>query len=122
MQVLAIAVGGAVGAAARYGVARLARTYLHPQLPYGTLLVNVAGSLVLGLLVGLVGAGARIPPLVLALVGTGFCGAFTTFSTFATETLGAPNLAVTLGNLLANNVLALSAAGLGMWVGHALGS
>lgn len=75
---LAVALGGAVGAVGRY----LAGRWLPPRagIPWGTLLVNVAGSFVLGLVLG-----AGMPPWWTALLGTGFCGALTTFSTFSSE-------------------------------------
>jgi CrcB protein len=53
--------------------------------PWGTLTVNVAGSLLLGFLVGL-----PVPPAVAAVLGTGFCGALTTYSTFSWEALTLP--------------------------------
>lgn len=122
VQVVAVAVGGALGAAARFAVSRLARTYIDAALPYGTLLVNITGSLLLGILAGLVAAAVKFPPFLFALLGTGFCGAFTTFSTFATETLASNSFPVALINILANNLLALAAAALGLYIGHALGS
>ncbi|WP_229117948.1 fluoride efflux transporter FluC [Enemella evansiae] len=75
---LAVALGGAVGAVGRYLTGR----WLPPrrQIPWGTLLVNVAGSFLLGLVLG-----AGLSPWWTALVGTGFCGALTTFSTFSSE-------------------------------------
>lgn len=117
-ELLAVAAGGAAGAACRHAVGLLARAYLPPTFPYGTLFVNVAGSLLLGVLVGVAGTAARLPPLLFALVGVGFCGAFTTFSTFATDTLSRGHLAVGLLNMLANNVLAVAAAALGIYIGH----
>ncbi|MBM6402999.1 CrcB family protein [Phycicoccus sp. CSK15P-2] len=77
---LLVAAGAAVGAPARMLVGHWARRRLGNGAPTGTLVVNVAGSLVLG---ALVGGGAE--PGWLALVGTGFCGAFTTFSSLALE-------------------------------------
>lgn len=74
MTLLLVALGGAAGAAARWATAQ--------ALPgrRATLLVNVAGSLLLGLLTG-------VAPAPYALLGVGFCGAFTTFSTYAVEVL-----------------------------------
>jgi CrcB protein len=78
-DVLLVAVGGAAGSAARYlvGVAALGAS---AQLPWGTFLVNVAGSFALGVVLG-----ALPPGGVRLLLGTGFCGGFTTFSTFSSE-------------------------------------
>ena len=66
MTVLLVALGAAVGAPTRYLADRFVRSRLGPGFPWGTLLVNVVGS---------------------ALLGTGFCGALTTYSTFGHETL-----------------------------------
>ncbi|WP_305092096.1 fluoride efflux transporter CrcB [Prescottella sp. R16] len=81
MTVLWVALGGGAGAAVRY----LAGRHLHSfgSFPVPTFVVNVAGCLILGLL-----AGATLPPAVFALLGTGFCGGLTTYSTFATEAVG----------------------------------
>jgi fluoride exporter len=77
---LLVAVGALVGAPVRLLVTRLATRAGHDPSA-GTLLVNVAGSALLGVLLGL----AAVPPEVVALVGTGFCGALTTFSTFGAD-------------------------------------
>ena len=77
MTLLLVALGGAVGAALRFVVAH----HLDSRVPWGTLLVNVAGSFLLGLWSGLaLGENA------MALLGVGFCGAFTTYSAFAVQT------------------------------------
>jgi fluoride exporter len=82
---LLVALGGAVGAPLRY-VTELVVSSLHDTvLPWGTWVVNVAGSLVLGAVAGLLAAGA--PSWLGALVGTGICGALTTFSSFGYETV-----------------------------------
>jgi CrcB protein len=82
-NILLVALGGAFGSAGRYLVSRL----MESSFPWGTLTVNVVGSLLIGLLVGLVSRGAVSPEMKLLLV-TGFCGGFTTFSTFANESFG----------------------------------
>lgn len=86
MIYLGVALAGALGAPARY----LLDTYLTERLggvfPFGTAIVNLLGSFVLGLLVGLT-MQHLIPPAWLLVLGVGFCGAFTTFSTFAFETV-----------------------------------
>lgn len=79
MMVLYVAIGGALGAALRYGVSVRMNQLGRPGY-VGTWLVNMLGSLVLGLLVGL-----HPDPLVALLIGTGFTGGLTTFSTFAVE-------------------------------------
>ncbi|MBP2475957.1 CrcB protein [Crossiella equi] len=84
MTALLVALGAAVGAPLRYLVTRWAQRRF-PDLPWGTLAVNTAGSLLLGVL-----AGAAVATPALALLGTGFCGALTTYSTFANETVQLP--------------------------------
>jgi CrcB protein len=80
MTLLLVALGGALGAPLRYLVDRAVQARYGPAFPWGTLTVNVAGSLVLGLVAGFTGAAYT-------LLGAGFCGAFTTYSTFSYETL-----------------------------------
>jgi fluoride exporter len=82
MTVLFVVLGGAVGAPARYVLDRLVQQRVRGPFPWGTLTVNLLGSAVLGAMLG-----AGPPQVVTALVGTGFCGAFTTFSTFGYETV-----------------------------------
>ena len=81
----AVVLGAAIGAPSRYfadlGVARL----LGRHGPWGTVLINLSGSAILGAAAGLVARG-HLTALGYALVGTGFCGSFTTFSTFVWET------------------------------------
>lgn len=83
---LAAALGGLLGAPARLAVDRAVSGRLGSGLPFGTLVVNVSGSLVLGVLTGL-SLGHHLDGSLAALLGDGFCGAFTTFSTFSLETL-----------------------------------
>ena len=75
-----VALGGALGAICRYLITRLADN----AFPWGTLAVNLLGSFLIGILVGIVNRGLLSPEMKLLLV-TGFCGSFTTFSTFANE-------------------------------------
>jgi fluoride exporter len=76
--------GAAVGAPLRYLTDRLVQSRHDSLFPWGTLSVNLTGCLILG---ALTGAGAAVPGPVFALVGTGFCGALTTYSTFSYEIL-----------------------------------
>jgi fluoride exporter len=111
MTVALVFLGAMVGAPLRYLTDRAIRTRL---FPWGTFTVNVTGCLVLG---ALTGAGTAIPHPVLALLGTGFCGALTTYSTFSYETL---RLVERKAYLYATaNVVISVAAGLGATlVGH----
>jgi fluoride exporter len=103
---LLVALGAAVGAPARYLTDRWARMHSRAGTTLGTLIVNVVGSLVLGV-VAAVSRAPGAPQWLMPLVGVGFCGALTTFSTLTLETWVffeerawrpfAANLALTLG-------------------------
>ncbi|MGH3509585.1 MAG: fluoride efflux transporter CrcB [Nocardioidaceae bacterium] len=86
MTVVLVLVGGALGAPVRYLTDLLVQSRHDSVFPWGTLAVNVAGSLVLGGVAAGVSQRAAAT-WVLTLVGTGFCGALTTFSTFGYETV-----------------------------------
>jgi fluoride exporter len=86
VSVLLVLVGGAIGAPLRYLTDLFVQSRHDSVFPWGTFAVNVVGSLVLGATAGAV-ATADGPAWVLTLVGTGFCGALTTFSTFGFETV-----------------------------------
>jgi fluoride exporter len=84
--VLAVLAGGMLGAPARYLADRVIQARHDSVFPWGTFAVNVAGSAVLGFLLG-ARAHLGLPSAAFALLGTGFCGGLTTFSTFGYETL-----------------------------------
>ncbi|MFJ9416144.1 fluoride efflux transporter CrcB [Streptomyces sp. NPDC101227] len=110
MNWLLVVAGAAVGAPLRFLTDRLVQSRHDSVFPWGTFTVNVAGSLILGLLTGAVTAGAASPHVQL-LLGTGLCGALTTYSTFSYETL---RLAVDGARFYAAaNVVASVVAGLG---------
>jgi CrcB protein len=123
VTVLLVVIGGALGAPLRY-LTDLAIQSRHDSLfPWGTFAVNVVGSFVLGLTVATVSA-ADGPSWLVALVGTGFCGALTTFSTFGFETVrlvedGAWRAAGM--NVLASVTVALAACAAGWGLGSSLG-
>lgn len=88
MTALLVVAGAAVGAPTRYLVDVLVRWWLRSgpdDVPWGTAVVNLAGSLLIGLVAG--STLDRPAPALTALVGTGFCGALTTYSTFSVETV-----------------------------------
>ena len=102
-KLAAIAGAGAIGTLARYGLSGLAYKLLGASFAWGTLAVNLLGCLILGLLMQAALEGSLVPQPWRPVLAIGFCGAFTTFSTFGLETLnfmrdGAYLLA--LGNVL----------------------
>ncbi|KOV64236.1 chromosome condensation protein CrcB [Streptomyces sp. MMG1121] len=114
--------GALVGAPLRYLADRSVQARHDSVFPWGTLVVNVVGCLVLGLLTGAAAAGAAGPHLQL-LLGTGLCGALTTYSTFSYETLRLTEAGS--GLYAAVNVVTSVAAGLaaafaGVWLAGAL--
>lgn len=82
MNIILIALGGFIGANARYIIGLLAKKYINVSIPLGTLFINAIGSLFLGMLIG---KGIRGDEY--SFLGVGFMGAFTTFSTFKLELL-----------------------------------
>jgi len=117
---LAIAVGGAGGALLRFWCSQGVHAFLGRGFPYGTLTVNVAGSLLMGLLFVLLTEREFVPAEWRALLLIGVLGSFTTFSTFSVETL---NL-VEQGELMkaALNILfSVSLCLIACWAGIILG-
>ena len=86
MTLLLVALGAAVGAPLRYLTDRIVQARHDSLFPWGTWSVNVAGSFLLGLLAAGLAAGG-VSSQVMALLGIGFCGALTTYSTFGYETI-----------------------------------
>jgi CrcB protein len=87
MQLLAIAAGGATGSILRFLISTGMHNWLGRAFPYGTLAVNVLGSLLIGFLFILITSLEGISPLWRSLLMVGFLGSLTTFSTFSLETL-----------------------------------
>ena len=112
---LAIAVGGALGAVARYLLERVVNRHWGDEFPWGTFVVNVSGSFVLGALVGLFATRLNVPLWLQAAATVGFLGAFTTFSTYMLQiyrSTSTGHLAIAFANAfgsLAAGVLALYA-------------
>ncbi|MCX4835309.1 fluoride efflux transporter CrcB [Streptomyces sp. NBC_00006] len=110
MNWLLVIVGAMVGAPLRYLTDRTVQSRHDTVFPWGTFTVNVAGSLILGLVTGAVAAGGASSQVQL-LLGTGLCGALTTYSTFSYETLRLAERGARF--YAAVNVVASVAAGLG---------
>ena len=119
---LAVAFGGLVGAPSRYLLDRYISGRVESDLPWGTFTINISGALLLGFLIGLSIAG-HLPLLAKTLLGTGFCGAYTTFSTFTFETLRLfeeGNYLESFGYAFISANLGLAAATAGVAIGIAL--
>lgn len=117
-----LALAGGLGAVARFWFDGLVRSVVRSDLPWGTIAINLSGSLVLGLLTGLAGAHA-LPQAWQLILGIGFLGGYTTFSTASVETVRlcrqrrwVAGLATGLGVLIGGTAL----AGLGLWLGFHL--
>ena len=124
MSLFLVMAGAAIGAPLRYLSDRAIQTRHDTVFPWGTFTVNVVGSLILGILTGAVISGGASPQVQLA-VGTGFCGALTTYSTFSYETLRLLEDDARLfaaANVLASVVAGLGSAFLGVVIGQALWS
>lgn len=124
MSLLLVIAGAAVGAPLRFLSDRAIQAGHDSVFPWGTLTVNVVGSLILGILTGAVTAGGASPQVQLA-VGTGFCGALTTYSTFSYETLRLLEDDARLfaaANVVASIVTGLGSAFLGVAIGQAIWS
>ncbi|SDK37309.1 fluoride efflux transporter CrcB [Nonomuraea jiangxiensis] len=118
MTILLVALGAAIGAPLRYLTDRLVQARHDSVFPWGTLVVNLTGSFVLGLLVGLPADATWS-----VLLGTGFCGTLTTYSTFSYETLRlAQNGSgfYALANVVAGVVAGLGAGLVGLLVAQAV--
>lgn len=82
-----VAIGGAVGSAARFALSSMIQRWSGTPFPIGTLVINITGSLLLGFLIRYALGTSSITPEVRALLTTGFCGGYTTFSTFSYESI-----------------------------------
>lgn len=117
---LLVMAGGSLGAASRYGVGLLTARLWGTGFPWGTLVVNLAGCFIIGLLFALADRSRLLTPDVRLLLITGYLGALTTFSSFSLETVnaGRAGLALqSLTNVLINNAGGLALTYLGMRLG-----
>ncbi len=122
-MVMAVATGGALGALGRFWLAGWVYGKLGSAFPYGTLAVNVVGSLIMGFLYIVLLERLDLDPVWRGVLLVGFLGAFTTFSTFSVETLSLLELREfdkALLNITLSVGLCLSATWLGMNIGRQL--
>lgn len=116
---LSIAIGGACGASLRYYFSQLILNWLGKGFPFATLAVNICGSLIMGALYGLIEQGVIEVSIYRTLIGIGFLGAFTTFSTFSMDTLllmQQGDLLKAMLNVILNVSLCVFASGVGMYL------
>jgi CrcB protein len=117
---LIIGLGGIIGANLRYWVSGWAAEHLGQAFPWGTLIINFTGSALLGLFLGWASTHSALDPRVKLLIATGFFGAYTTFSTYATDSIMLMRSDAwigAVGNILGTNVLCLVGALLGTLIG-----
>lgn len=122
MIILLLSLAGGLGAGARFVADGLLRSRIRTALPVGTMLINATGALLLGLLTGMVLAH-QVGPQLVAVLGTGFMGGYTTFSTSSFETvrlIQSGRIWFAVVNGLGTLVLSVAAAACGLIVGGAL--
>lgn len=123
LTLLAIFIGGGAGATCRYAAGRFIGQRYGGEFPLGTFLINVTGCFALGLLASVLAAAHRDVSLATALLATGFLGGYTTFSTYALESVllvndGSTRLAA--ANLVGSVIVGLLAAAAGAGVAQLL--
>lgn len=122
-RILAVGVGGFIGAVGRYWLSGVAYRILGTNFPYGTLFVNVLGCFLLGLSATITEERFLVGPTVRLFLNIGLLGAFTTFSTFGYETLElmrAGRHLLAAGNIASSLLFGLAAVYLGVVVGKML--
>jgi fluoride exporter len=106
-----VSLGAVVGACARYFVSRFVAKVVTASFPYGTLLINITGSLALGMFLIWSTERALLDPRWRLLIAIGFCGSYTTFSSYAFESFSLfeqGHYVLFASNVLANNLLCLA--------------
>lgn len=120
---LVISAGAILGANVRYLLSRFAAKFLGPVFPYGTLIINIIGSVIVGFFMIWTAERVLLDPRWRLLVVVGFCGAFTTFSSYAFETMAyfeQGQWLLMFTNFFTNNFLCLAGALAGMALARVL--
>jgi CrcB protein len=120
-KILLIMLGGGAGAVCRYSLTLIAAKYIGSRFPWGTLLANLVGCLLIGIAFALAERSVLLSPSARLFFMTGFLGGLTTFSSFALETMNAHRAGVHLvgvANFLVNNLGGALLVLLGIWLTH----
>lgn len=118
-HILLVGIGGAAGSVLRYVTTLLTARYFTGSFPLATFMANVVGCLLIGLLIGYLGRGQTTDPQLRLLLITGFCGGYTTFSTFTSEHLAlfqSGQHATALVYIAASILTGLLAVWAGLWL------
>jgi fluoride exporter len=111
-QLLLIFIGGGLGSLSRFSLSKFIQENIDKTFPFGTLSVNILASIILGIFVGMVEIKSLASPNYKALIAIGFCGGFSTFSTFSNDTLQLiqnNRILEALTNILLNVILCILA-------------
>jgi len=122
-DLLWISLGAVLGANLRFAVSRLALKHLSASVPYGTLIVNASGSLLIGFFLAWTTERVLADPRWRMLVAVGFCGSYTTFSSYGYETVALAeqgHYGLATANFVANNLLSLLGALAGIVLARAI--
>ncbi len=114
-----VALGGAIGSVARFGLGALLQSREAGAFPWGTFVINVSGALLLGFLMRVAMGSADLSPAMRAFLTVGFCGGYTTFSTYSYETavlLESGHMGKAATYAITSALLALTGAFAGFWL------
>ena len=102
-NILLVFLGGGIGSLARYGISEIVRFNFKSSFPIATLCANILSCLILALMVGMFSGKMEVNPAIRTLIVVGFCGGFSTFSTFSFETvelMRSGNIMFAIANIL----------------------
>ena len=122
-KIVWISLGAILGANARYFIGTWAADKLGSAFPYGTLLIILTGSLILGVFLTFATQRGLVDPRYRLIIAVGFCGGYTTFSTYTYESINlmlAGSWVAGMLNLVGSAALGIGAVGLGIWIGRGL--
>jgi CrcB protein len=119
-KIIYVALGGSLGALSRYGITLLSVKFFSSRFPVGTLIVNLLGCFLIGIVFTLGAEKDFISPSFRLFFITGFLGALTTFSTYGIESINlarSGDLNVSIANIAANNLVGFLLVLAGIWIG-----